>query len=348
MVILSAFRKWASIYVRRSDVPQLIGVLFAAYVVSWGIFVLAGEPNLSNPLKALWWFVVTGTTIGYGDLFPETMVAKLLAIPVIILTVGTVAVLLSKIGAQVFENRARLRLGFMDYKGRGHAVMLGYEKGVTEELMTELRKNPDWKDRQILLCSSSIDESPFADCFFVREDITGERVAQRTNLVHATHVVVHGSTDERTVLASLHAYHANPSARMVAYVSSRAAARHIRAIAPCISVVFPLAASTAAQELADPGVASIVEDLLSQDGSSIHSCTVPGEYVNGRGRTYQWWSEALAVQGNALIGFRDSKKGASAVPELTPNPGRVVHGGSVIFAIGTGCPDPQQVLAVSL
>jgi voltage-gated potassium channel len=37
------------------------------------------EPNFQSFGDALWWSIVTTTTVGYGDLYPETTIGRIIA-----------------------------------------------------------------------------------------------------------------------------------------------------------------------------------------------------------------------------------------------------------------------------
>jgi len=74
---------------------QLLSFLFVALVV----LVLMGsglynvEPNTFESIpNAIWWSVVTLTTVGYGDVVPQTGLGQLLASCVMMLGIGVVAV----------------------------------------------------------------------------------------------------------------------------------------------------------------------------------------------------------------------------------------------------------------
>lgn len=65
-----------------------------------GIFVLLAETkspdaNITTPGDAVWWILVTMTTVGYGDTFPVTAVGRLLAVFVMLSGVALIGVLAS-------------------------------------------------------------------------------------------------------------------------------------------------------------------------------------------------------------------------------------------------------------
>ena len=67
------------------------------------------EPEFETYGDALWWAVVTTTTVGYGDLYPETAVGKIVAAILMIVGIGTIGVITGTVAA-MFSNNTRKNL----------------------------------------------------------------------------------------------------------------------------------------------------------------------------------------------------------------------------------------------
>ncbi len=67
------------------------------------------EPEFETYGDALWWAVVTTTTVGYGDLYPETTVGKIVAGVLMIVGIGTIGVITGTVAA-MFSNNNRNNL----------------------------------------------------------------------------------------------------------------------------------------------------------------------------------------------------------------------------------------------
>jgi voltage-gated potassium channel len=79
--------------------PLVIPVVLVALIIIFGgIGVYLAEhkhkgANITNLGDALWWAVVTITTVGYGEYYPITLVGRLIALAVMFSGIGIVVIL---------------------------------------------------------------------------------------------------------------------------------------------------------------------------------------------------------------------------------------------------------------
>src|SRR5690606_12303401 len=95
--------------------PPLVASLCVAgaqlYVAAMMLYFIEGETKpqaFGSIMRALWWAVVTLTTVGYGDVYPETTVGRIAAGLVALAGVGIVALptgILASSFAEEFRER---------------------------------------------------------------------------------------------------------------------------------------------------------------------------------------------------------------------------------------------------
>lgn len=79
----------------------------AIFVVGGGaLFVLVEGRDLTL-LDGIWWAVATLTTVGYGDLYPQTDAGRIVALLIIILGLGFMATLTANIAAHFVEGEQK-------------------------------------------------------------------------------------------------------------------------------------------------------------------------------------------------------------------------------------------------
>lgn len=85
-------------------------VIFFIFITSLLIFnvephynPVTGEETFANFMDAVYWSVVTLTTVGYGDIYPVTMLGKIISICSMFLGIGIIATISSVVTAGLIE-----------------------------------------------------------------------------------------------------------------------------------------------------------------------------------------------------------------------------------------------------
>lgn len=63
------------------------------------------EPEINNYADALWWSIVTTTTVGYGDIVPVTLAGRIIAVILMFLGIGLVGLFINNIVFIIGDNR---------------------------------------------------------------------------------------------------------------------------------------------------------------------------------------------------------------------------------------------------
>jgi voltage-gated potassium channel len=105
--------------VRRAGAPLFAALCVAAaqvYVAALMLYFIEGDSKpaeFGSITRALWWAVVTLTTVGYGDVYPETVLGRVAAGLVAVAGIGIVAMptgILASAFAEEFRERHEARL----------------------------------------------------------------------------------------------------------------------------------------------------------------------------------------------------------------------------------------------
>ena len=93
-----------------SSVAMVFILMLIASVIMYNIENEAQPEAFENALMALWWAVSTLTTVGYGDVYPVTLLGKLLSAVIALLGIGLVAVPTGIISSGFIEkNRKKMQ-----------------------------------------------------------------------------------------------------------------------------------------------------------------------------------------------------------------------------------------------
>ena len=158
-------------------------------------FELPAKPDL-HWSDALWWTLVTMTTVGYGDYFPESTAGRyLVGLPTMIFGIGFLGFIISELAAKFIESRSRRLQGMENTKAKDHIIIVNFSKYEDIlNLISELKSDPSTQHKAICLIDEDLEQIPprLADLgvHFVKGNPTRERVLHQAGLQHAGHVIV--------------------------------------------------------------------------------------------------------------------------------------------------------------
>ena len=92
-----------------SRVGVYVGAITTSAVLMGALLVLAAEKDapgasITTYPDALWWAVVTVTTVGYGDLYPVTTTGRIFAVPMMFVGIGLVGLVTASMAAWLVES----------------------------------------------------------------------------------------------------------------------------------------------------------------------------------------------------------------------------------------------------
>ncbi|KGX86734.1 potassium channel family protein [Pontibacillus litoralis] len=122
---LHTFFQW---YFRTPIFLRLL-LTVATFMVFFGIVIHWIEPEaFPTVFEGIWWAVITGSTVGYGDLVPETVTGKIVGILLIIAGGGLVTFYMATVSASTVKYEKDLAKGKIEYKGEQHIIFIGWNE----------------------------------------------------------------------------------------------------------------------------------------------------------------------------------------------------------------------------
>lgn len=181
-------------------------VLLVAFLVGWLLMVVFEEPgaDLRNPLDYIWYFVVSGTTTGYGDLSPATTGGRIGGVIVIVSGLTAGLMLFAEVTLWMSRGKTMKANGRAWLHHRRHIVVVGYERDGLRAIIGELRADPECAKTPVVAIfwpDELTGENPDPDLYDVvaYDDTAYARACLET----ARAAVIIGRTDDETVRVML-------------------------------------------------------------------------------------------------------------------------------------------------
>ena len=168
---------------------------------------------------AIWWGIVTSTTVGYGDIVPVSAIGKLVASILMISSLLFMSAVTATVASKFVQEKILEEMGKKTFKDRDHILICGWNDFGIKVLRSIIRETLSGKPIFYLineLNQEEIDSIRYelegSVIKFIKGNFVSESVLFRANIEKASKVIILGDkshdgtfnkADERTILASL-------------------------------------------------------------------------------------------------------------------------------------------------
>ncbi len=244
------------------------------------------NPDLSMG-DAIWWGIVTSTTVGYGDYYPCTLGGRITATLLMLVGISAFGFITAAIASVFVENRLREGMGLMNISFKGHIVVIGWNnKGKT--IIQELA-NENVKTKIVVIDQIDRLSLNYENVYFVHGDPTKDEYLKKANVQFAETVLVvtdesiadEGMADARTVLICLAVDKLNTNIHLIAEVRNEENVPHFnRANVDDIIITNQMSCRMMVRSALYRNVGHALRELLTNTyGNEIYESRVQSEDV---------------------------------------------------------------------
>ncbi len=333
---------------RARTAPARVGVLMVAVLcystTGYMFFEIQNKPE-TTWLEALWWSVVTMTTVGYGDMFPETVGGRIfVAIPTMIIGIGLLGFVLSVVATALIEARTNQLRGLTRVRMKDHIIICNYPSHHrVEDLVDQIRSDDDTHSAGIVLVDADLEELPGdlakKGLQYVRGNPAKADTLQRADIEHARGALVlaRNPMDARADHTSLAILLGIETIKRDVFTVAELVDNNNREFferTGCDAIVCLSAFTThiMVQELLDPGVQGVINQLTSTSyGQQIFVVDVESADPKPFEILQQWARDQNAL----LLGYE-----RNGHTEVNPTAGTTLAKGDRLVLIATNRPKP--------
>ena len=282
--VFVVFRRFFQL-VRRERLHRVAFIVAAVILIGSSAITLF-EDKLAFS-DALWWSVVTMTTVGYGDISPVTTGGRIVGMGVMILGIGLLGLLTAIIASMFVENKIMENKGMKKPQVSNPFVICGWNFRAAD-IVEELRADPKCGNLPIVVIAD-LTEKPTMDpnVHFLRGEVRQD-VLEMAGMSSAGVAIVLAddrldayARDAKTILNTLTIKNLYPAVYVCVELMDPNNVEHCRmARADEIIVVGELSSNLIVQAALDHGITRIITELVSNRfGNELYKIEPPSRWI---------------------------------------------------------------------
>jgi len=266
MPIFNRLRKFIYRHFKEMRWQGLFLSLLGYSVIGWILLKLAGETALTGS-DYPYWLLVTASTVGYGDLSPETIAGKLLvAFYVIPLGLGLFALTVGKVAAFGAHQWRKGIMGLKNLNLDNHILVIGWDPERTPALLRLLQLEAEHNlGRTLCLCVTDEIENPMpGEIEFVRVSaFNDDQDMDRASVSNASSIIIDTSLDDSTLAAGLYCHSRNEEAHIIAFFRDQGLSKLLKSHCPNVECTPSVSVELMVKAAMDPGSSILHQELLN-------------------------------------------------------------------------------------
>ncbi|SET33685.1 voltage-gated potassium channel [Oceanobacillus limi] len=211
----------------RLPVPARLIITILSITLLFGTIIHLIEPEqFPTVFDGIWWAIVTGSTVGYGDYVPLSTTGRIIGMLLILSGGGVITFYIAMFSAYTVKHEEDLSDGKVAYHGTDHIVIVGWNER-TKKLVELIRRHD--KKIDIILIDQTLQHISYQQIpvHFIHGDATDDFILQKANIPEASRIVITADSsknekqaDHFTILATVATRGNNKSVPIVVEILS--------------------------------------------------------------------------------------------------------------------------------
>ena len=137
--------------------------------------------------EVLWWWMSTVSTVGYGDLYPQTALGKMFTGVVMISSFLILGLVIAEFNLIIRNLSNQDILGLRKISSKNHIVILG-DNSLINPIINYLSRSK--VNKELVLVTDAYTENPYVGIKFVMGDPKNLDVLKQANIEHASLAII--------------------------------------------------------------------------------------------------------------------------------------------------------------
>jgi voltage-gated potassium channel len=297
-------------------IPLVARLVFIVFLLATtiGLIIHLIEPTVFPTwFDAVWWALVTVSTVGYGDFVPVTTIGRTLGILLIFSGVGFMTLFVTSLAAKTISNVNAFREGALTYMGEEHVIMIGWNERSRHAIENLQKVKPK---ASVVLIDETLKEIPqgFKHIHFVRGNSSEDATLKQANVGLASSVLITAqnqgseiSSDAQSILSTLAVKSQHPEVyTIVEILTTEQIGNAKRAGADEIIESTTLTGSVLINSLLYHHMSDVLDDLLTFDEKN--QLTFQSLTEDQIGLAFAILLQGLYEKGQLLIGVKRNEQ----------------------------------------
>ncbi|MBS4536263.1 NAD-binding protein [Clostridium sp. D2Q-14] len=288
-----------------------LGIIIVFILISSLIFYFFEiniNPRINTIQDAIWWGFVTSTSVGYGDIYPVTIIGRIISIFLMLIGIGVFGFITGSFASIFLEENIRKGMGLMDVIFKNHIIIIGWNhktKIIIEELINE--------DKNLkVVIIDNIDYNPYnnKNISYIKGNPWYDEVLLRANIKYAKRIIVLADRnlknkdmmDAKSVLICLAINKLNKNIYLISEVANHSNKKlFLRANVNDILISNEIESKILVRSILYKGINKAMKELITNSyGCELYEASISEEYINNK---YIDVSFKLLKKGITLIGY---------------------------------------------
>ena len=330
-MLLYQLRRQLIAFVLESNIASILIAVAAYAVAAYWILYICNETQLLSFPDFIYWIIVTTSTVGYGDMSPETTAGKwATALFIIPAGLSLFGLTIAKIGLILSDSLTKEKRGLRLTNSTNHCVIIGWNNERTHKLINLISATQNGHKEKILLVAKEVSENPMPNQieFVSVTSYTNQSDMQRANIPEAARIIIDTQQDDLTLATALFCRQLNEDCHKTVYFKEENMAGLLKPYCPNVEIIPSVSVEMLARSSIDPGSSILHQQLLDpNEGDSQYSSPYIGNKNTEFGKLF---SELKYKQNAILLGYR---KANSNEIRLNPNAESVIEPNDMLYYI---------------